>query len=279
VRKRLRQEDAIKRNKAKNYRRCHIAQKVISVPCYKEGEDEGEVDDRYIPPKDCHPFDTALPRTGANMFEDIETVPVHSQKQGQKKGLKRAGQAQLPSDDTNSEDDYAPEDDVSSVDDAVIEDVEDTLVEGARWLQEQDELARRRQEINKLTAVNRRTAARRIVKSSSPDIGMSSSIVSNSSSPTAHSIQQSNIEPSRVSKKRKRQSEPGSGSLATAHPLKRVNPASQLSSAVRVAELTLDETIRPSLSKKNKKKRDKQKQKSLAQQSVSTFPIRPNKRV
>lgn len=54
----------------RDFRKCDIALKVTSIPC----DDEGNPVWQYQPREKHHPFDTALPQIGDNMFdhEDID---------------------------------------------------------------------------------------------------------------------------------------------------------------------------------------------------------------
>ena len=49
------------------YRKCYIDLKVVSISCYGNGD----IPSSYAPRETHHPFDTAVPQTGDNMFEDI----------------------------------------------------------------------------------------------------------------------------------------------------------------------------------------------------------------
>ncbi|KAG9187201.1 hypothetical protein G6011_05072 [Alternaria panax] len=66
----MRQVEEAKRGKQKNFRKCYIALKVISVPCNSDGTARGQ----YTPRTKHHPFDTALPQVGDNFFEDVLIV-------------------------------------------------------------------------------------------------------------------------------------------------------------------------------------------------------------
>ncbi|KAF2033975.1 hypothetical protein EK21DRAFT_47038, partial [Setomelanomma holmii] len=63
----VRAEQAEARGKSTKYRKCYIALKVTSVPCFSDRRSPL----RYHPTEDGHPFDLSLPRTGKNMFEDV----------------------------------------------------------------------------------------------------------------------------------------------------------------------------------------------------------------
>jgi hypothetical protein len=67
----LRHSTAIKRSKTTEHRKCYIGMKVTSVPCYSDGS----VSSRYVPREEHHPYDTALPQIGDNVFEDIDPSP------------------------------------------------------------------------------------------------------------------------------------------------------------------------------------------------------------
>jgi hypothetical protein len=67
----MRVEEAMRRGKATNYRKCYIGLKVTSVPCYSDGK----VSRRYVPRKEHHPFDISIPQTGDNFFEDMLVDP------------------------------------------------------------------------------------------------------------------------------------------------------------------------------------------------------------
>jgi hypothetical protein len=67
----MRQAEAKRRGKATNYRKCYIGLKVTSVPCHTDGS----VHSRYVPRKEHHPFDTSIPQTGDNFFEDMVVNP------------------------------------------------------------------------------------------------------------------------------------------------------------------------------------------------------------
>ncbi|KAH7407049.1 hypothetical protein DE146DRAFT_608193 [Phaeosphaeria sp. MPI-PUGE-AT-0046c] len=64
----FREAEAKTREKHKKYRKCYIAYKCTAVPC----RSDGSISSRYVPSKERHPFDTAMPRTGSNMFENID---------------------------------------------------------------------------------------------------------------------------------------------------------------------------------------------------------------
>ncbi|CAG5142462.1 uncharacterized protein ALTATR162_LOCUS1156 [Alternaria atra] len=67
----MRQIEAEKRGKQKNFRQCYIGLKVTSVPC----RSDGTVSSRYTPRTNHHPFDTAIPQAGENFFEDMLVNP------------------------------------------------------------------------------------------------------------------------------------------------------------------------------------------------------------
>ena len=188
----LRRQEAIKRDKASKFRRCYIGQKFTSVPC----DEDGDLDSGYSPGYNGHPFDTAMPRTGANMLEDIDVSPPQRTRRRQTEPFGKAGSLVTVL--------SASDDDASSAGEAVAEDLEDTLAEGARWLQEQEELAQRRQEEGTPSTRRRRASARAIVISSSPDTDMSNFVVQ-SSSPLAAQVTPRNAVPlSRASKERQK---------------------------------------------------------------------------
>lgn len=121
----------------------------------------------YDPYVGAHPFDTAWPPTGDNMFEDIDATPIKT-----KSNKKKRSQAKAQS---------SPDEAALHIDDAVAEEVNATVTEGTRWLQEEEERERRRAEEGAPTTQRRRAAARPIIISSSPDTGMSSFVVDDSS--------------------------------------------------------------------------------------------------
>jgi hypothetical protein len=67
----LRAEEARMRGKATKFRKCYIALKITSVSCHSDGR----LSSRYQPTEDRHPFDLSLPRSGDNMFEDVDPEP------------------------------------------------------------------------------------------------------------------------------------------------------------------------------------------------------------
>jgi hypothetical protein len=67
----MREAEAKRRGKATNYRKCYIGLKVTSVPCHTDGS----VRSRYVPRKEHHPFDTSIPQTGDNFYEDMLVDP------------------------------------------------------------------------------------------------------------------------------------------------------------------------------------------------------------
>jgi hypothetical protein len=67
----LRSAEARTRKKTTKYRKCYIAMKVTSVQCHSDGE----LSSRYVPREERHPFDTAMPPSGENMFEDVDPEP------------------------------------------------------------------------------------------------------------------------------------------------------------------------------------------------------------
>lgn len=63
--------EAKARSKDTKYRKCYIAYKCAAVSCHSDGS----IPLRYLPSK-SHPFDTAMPRIGSNMFEDVDPREV-----------------------------------------------------------------------------------------------------------------------------------------------------------------------------------------------------------
>lgn len=78
----MRVKEAQKRGKATKYRKCYIGLKVTSVACYSDGECR----DDYVPRKTHHLYDTALPQTGNNMFEDIDLDTEEAPEQTELRG-------------------------------------------------------------------------------------------------------------------------------------------------------------------------------------------------
>jgi hypothetical protein len=166
-----RKNNAEGRGKATKFRKCYIAQKVVSVPCDKDGYTvEG-----YDPYLNSHPFDTAWPPTGQNMFEDIGVTPTKARKPKKSKLLTKT---------TDVSDDEPP-----STAEAVAEDVNGTIAEGMRWVREEEARQRRRAEEG-TPSTRRRQAARPIVISSSPDTGLASFVVTSSSPVSAQASPQ-----------------------------------------------------------------------------------------
>jgi hypothetical protein len=75
LRAKLRTLEAENLKKNTDFRKCYIALKVTSVPCHSEGT----MSSRYNPRKEHHPFDTAVPQSGENMFEDVDSNAVEAQ--------------------------------------------------------------------------------------------------------------------------------------------------------------------------------------------------------
>lgn len=151
------------------------------------------------------------------MFEDIDAAPPSRTVPKRNKPPKKATPTVVIS--NLSESDFEPEDESSSAGEGVVEDIADTLAEGAKWLQEQDELARRRQETGTSSTRGRRAAARPII-SSSPDIRMSDSIVSSSNPMSSQTSHQTNVESPQKSRKRKRTVKGTEDSRVSLQPMK-----------------------------------------------------------
>lgn len=64
----MRKEEARRRGKNERFRKCYIVYKCTVVPCRADGT----VSKRYVPSGEGHVFDRAVPRTGGNMFEDLD---------------------------------------------------------------------------------------------------------------------------------------------------------------------------------------------------------------
>lgn len=160
---RFRKTTAAVRDKANKFRNCYIAQKTIAVPCDKHGDPVKAYDPHPSP----HPFDTAWPPTGDNMFEDIKILPTECIKRKKK---------QRPSVWSSDE----PESEPSGAEDGDTEDVDETVAEGAGWLQEQEELEQRRAEER---TRRRRAAAHPTIISSSPDTEMSDFVIDTHKNP------------------------------------------------------------------------------------------------
>jgi len=173
------------RNKALDFRTCYIAQKTISVPC----DDEGEAVEGYRSHPPHNAYDMSWPPTGANMYEDVETI--RPQKSKEKKRRRSAAVR------------VEPDEPAIHIKGAVAEDVNETVTEGARWLREEEDRERRRAEEGTPATRRRRAAARPIVISSSPDIGISSFVVDESSLLTAQTNAQDDS-PTPVIAKKKR---------------------------------------------------------------------------
>lgn len=158
-----REMTAAKRNKVHDFRKCYIAQKNISIPC----DDKGQAVEGYRPHPGYNAYDMSWPPTGANMYEDVDIIRPQKSK---KKKKKRPLAAVLMGPGTPAIIDG----------EAVAEDVNETVAEGARWLQEEEERERRRVEGDTPATRRRRAAARPIVISSSPDTDLSSFVVDDS---------------------------------------------------------------------------------------------------
>ncbi|KAJ4373168.1 hypothetical protein N0V83_003460 [Neocucurbitaria cava] len=68
ARKQHREKEAQRRGKVTRYRKCYVGYKVVSVRC----DENGEPVESWRPRKKHHPFDTAVPQSGDNMFEDMD---------------------------------------------------------------------------------------------------------------------------------------------------------------------------------------------------------------
>lgn len=204
---------AARRNKAHEFRKCYIAQKIISVPC----DGDGDTVEGYFPHPDTHPFDTAWPPTGENMFEDVEVTPTKAKKSKKKEPSGKSRPSITTLDESGDE--------ATSADEAVAEDVDETIAEGARWLREQEDLTRRREAEGTPSTRRRHAAARPIVISSSPDTGMSSFVVHDLSPPTAQTSRQSTTSspevPRKGNRKRKRVTQDETATAPTAQSAKR----------------------------------------------------------
>jgi hypothetical protein len=64
----MRANEAKTRGKTTKFRKCYIALKITSIPCHSDGS----ISSRYTPREERHQFDVALPRSGENMFEDVD---------------------------------------------------------------------------------------------------------------------------------------------------------------------------------------------------------------
>ncbi|KAJ4985776.1 hypothetical protein SVAN01_08772 [Stagonosporopsis vannaccii] len=162
----LRLQEATRQDKANKYRRCYIAQKTVSVPC----DEDGHVVGNYSPVLRRHPFDTALPRSGANMFEDVD-VPPHRKNSTRQAPYRKSTPLILASDDEEEGEEEDQEDEIS-------EDIDDTVAEGIRWVQGDRARLRRKDP----RSMQRLRAARPIINSS-PDTDLSS-FISNTSGPS-----------------------------------------------------------------------------------------------
>jgi hypothetical protein len=81
----LRTVEAKTRKKATKFRKCYIAMKITSVQCHSDGE----VSSRHVPRKERHPFDTAMPRSGENMFEDVDPTPKEDEEEAVVMAMKK----------------------------------------------------------------------------------------------------------------------------------------------------------------------------------------------
>jgi hypothetical protein len=79
LRAKLRKDDVTHRKDAM-FRKCYIALKFTSVPCHSEGT----MSSRYVPREEHHAFDTAVPQSGENMFEDIDPRALDAKENGDK---------------------------------------------------------------------------------------------------------------------------------------------------------------------------------------------------
>lgn len=73
----FRAKEAEKRGRNADFRRCYIAMKFTQVPCLEDRS----ILSRYVPTEgnERHPLDTALPRMGWNMYEDVDVSPEEEQ--------------------------------------------------------------------------------------------------------------------------------------------------------------------------------------------------------
>ncbi|CAO2652400.1 Nn.00g006830.m01.CDS01 [Neocucurbitaria sp. VM-36] len=74
LRAEMRRTEGEKRNKGTQYRKCYIGLKVVSISC----DTDGALPSSYKPRLPHHPFDTAVPQTGDNMFDDMDMDPEES---------------------------------------------------------------------------------------------------------------------------------------------------------------------------------------------------------
>ncbi|KAF2625024.1 hypothetical protein BU25DRAFT_474581 [Macroventuria anomochaeta] len=100
----LRGQEAVKRDKVNKFRICYIAQKITSVLC---DDEDGEVVEGYTPIDNGHPFDTTLPRTGANMFEDIDVPPPNRTKPERRESCGKTGPLTIRLDVSDFGDEFA----------------------------------------------------------------------------------------------------------------------------------------------------------------------------
>lgn len=152
----LRRKEALKQEKDSKFRKCYIAKKITSVPC----DEDGSIVSSYLPATHGHPFDTALPRTGTNMFEDVDITP-------QRKNLKRQGPLKKPTSVVMS----------SDQEEELSDDVDNTVAEGLKWVREDRERVIRQDQ----ESLQRQRAAARPIINSSPSTDLSSFITANSS--------------------------------------------------------------------------------------------------
>jgi hypothetical protein len=96
----LRPREAKMRKKDTMFRKCYIALKVTSVQC----RSDGTLSSRYAPVEPGHPFDRSIPRSGENMFEDVDPDPMEEGKKVVATVKRKASQA-LIEDDSNIEND------------------------------------------------------------------------------------------------------------------------------------------------------------------------------
>jgi hypothetical protein len=99
----LRTAEARTRKKTTKFRKCYIAMKITSVQCHRDGQ----ISSLYVPREERHPFDTAMPRSGENMFEDVDPNPKELEGEVVATATKKTGETiNLEADDWDkSEDD------------------------------------------------------------------------------------------------------------------------------------------------------------------------------
>ena len=125
------------------------------------------------------------------MFEDIDATPTC----GIRTKLKKKKSLVQPQ--------GSPEEAAIHINEAVAEDVDETVTEGEHWMQEEQERKRRRAAEGTPDTRRRRAVARSIVISPSPDTGMSSFVVDDSSLLTSQTETQDNTStPTAANKKR-----------------------------------------------------------------------------